>query len=47
MNLASMTILAAAIAAERIVPWPQHMARIAGILIIVVGIFMIARTLAA
>jgi predicted metal-binding membrane protein len=46
MNLASMTMLAAAIAVERIVPWPERVAQIAGILIIGIGTRMIVRTLA-
>jgi predicted metal-binding membrane protein len=46
MNLVTMAILATGVAAERAVPNPQHIARIAGILLIVIGTFMMARTLA-
>ena len=47
MNLAAMTILATVIAVERIAPFPERTARIAGILLIVTGTFMIAGVLRA
>ena len=47
MNLAAMAILAVGITIERIAPRPIVAARTAGVAIIVVGAFAIARALGA
>jgi predicted metal-binding membrane protein len=47
MDLRAMATVAAAITAERLVPWPERIARVAGVAIIAVGVLVIARALGA
>jgi hypothetical protein len=45
MDLRIMAAVAAAITAERLAPWPDHVARVAGGVVSIVAILMIARSL--
>ena len=45
MNLAAMAVLAAAITVERLVPRPERTARVAGVVMLAAGVFVIVRAL--
>ncbi|HXB57754.1 MAG TPA: DUF2182 domain-containing protein [Vicinamibacteria bacterium] len=45
MDLRIMTVMAGAITAERLAPWPDRVARVAGVVVIVIAVFVIARSL--
>jgi predicted metal-binding membrane protein len=47
MDLAAMALVTVAIAFERLAPWPERAARIAGIVVAAAGVFVIAQAMRA